>query len=1358
MPTNTFQSHDGHQTHRDTKSLRDYPKFLIRRRFILLCTIVFLAISPVAAQPPIAYWPFTGNANDVSGNGHHGTVFGALLTSDRFGNLNSAYKFDGINNYIMVPDAPALRFPGKRFSISFWMKTCAAQGNRVSLMSKGQYILRSEYSILMAYGLVEYYCETFQNISVVTATVLTGTWHHAVITYDSTINGIPRFNDIWIDGRYVSDYRNAGTKWLDATNTQPLYFAMGSVYGPPPIPNFNGALDDIRFYDRVLTPTEIQTLYTENGWPATLSFDVTSSIIGPTTICPGDSVQIEARTVGAVATFAWIDAAGGPRPNGMSLGDEFKKIVTVRPTRTTTYRAVIASSEPCPEYHDTSDVTIVVRDGPQFQRTPPRYICPGDTVNIGGPASGGTLPYIYRWDPKPGIVNLAQITQRVAPLASTDYYLNVTDANGCKARDTTRIIILGQPILAGLQRQVDICRGTRDSIGVEATGGSGRFRYKWIPALGLSSDTVARPEATPAATTRYIVTVTDIALGCTRNDSVAVIIHERPIADAGSDITLCRDSSTILGATAGVAGVRYAWSPALGLNDSTLPQPTARPTTTTTYHLIATDTASGCESSDDITVNILEGTITPATTTLDFGELDGCTSSREMAVELTNSGTTDITITAADMSAAGFSIVSPSLPIVLKPGAKLSLVVRFAPGVAGLSSGRVTLHGSPCGVATVIDLRGSKLESLVAVNPSNIDFGTSLACDTVQRDTVILVINNGTAPVNVGIPGIVAPYSIIAPIFPTIVQPGDTLRMQLHYAPTRGTHASDLRLPYESGTCRDTLRIKLDGIHELPSLASDPTSIDIGLLAGCTTSRDTIITLINSGPLPLVIDSTQLPIGWRIVNPGSSTLAPGARTTVTLRYEPTSNGPTVGKLRFVINPCAQELVIDLRGNKQGSSFALPDTIDFGDVIFCSDSTVSRTFTLTYSGDTATSATVPSVLLVPLVPSVPSTFTTNLTPGTRLPADTPATFTINFAPTTDGPTTAELQLHLEPCGVDRTIYLRGNRTTPRLTVTPTPLDFGTITVGTTTTRQLSYINSGTVPIVIGGVDGLLLPFGLVATTPTLPAPLQPGDTLHVTISYTGTQGTSQTIAQAVTTLPCTLITDAQIIGRGSISQEVILHLPTITGAPGDRIKVPIILQRGGGDLERIGARNFEGVLAFNKTMLVGTDRTQETSDATTRRIHFSGTRIDTSGAIAEITLTVALGNAETTPLTVENFRWLDGTSGVTTRIDSGEFRLDGICRIGGSRLVDIDGEVVLRPVRPSFGNDHLEIEYALAEDGATELTIVDMGGRVVATLVRANQRAGRYTASTFVGAIGSGRYIVVLRTPTQVVSRGMEVIR
>ena len=43
----------------------------------------------------VAPYPFSGNANDESGNGNHGTVFGATLATDRIGNTDSAYSFDG---------------------------------------------------------------------------------------------------------------------------------------------------------------------------------------------------------------------------------------------------------------------------------------------------------------------------------------------------------------------------------------------------------------------------------------------------------------------------------------------------------------------------------------------------------------------------------------------------------------------------------------------------------------------------------------------------------------------------------------------------------------------------------------------------------------------------------------------------------------------------------------------------------------------------------------------------------------------------------------------------------------------------------------------------------------------------------------------------------------------------------------------------------------------------------------------------------------------------------------------------------------------------------------------------------------
>jgi len=50
----------------------------------------------------VGWWPFNGNANDESGNGNNGIVNGATLASDRFGNANMAYSFDGINDLILL--------------------------------------------------------------------------------------------------------------------------------------------------------------------------------------------------------------------------------------------------------------------------------------------------------------------------------------------------------------------------------------------------------------------------------------------------------------------------------------------------------------------------------------------------------------------------------------------------------------------------------------------------------------------------------------------------------------------------------------------------------------------------------------------------------------------------------------------------------------------------------------------------------------------------------------------------------------------------------------------------------------------------------------------------------------------------------------------------------------------------------------------------------------------------------------------------------------------------------------------------------------------------------------------------------
>ena len=70
----------------------------------------------------VAYYPFNGNANDESGNGNHGVNYGATLTTDRFGNANSAYSFDGVDSYIAIDSIASHLANTGTGTISLWFK------------------------------------------------------------------------------------------------------------------------------------------------------------------------------------------------------------------------------------------------------------------------------------------------------------------------------------------------------------------------------------------------------------------------------------------------------------------------------------------------------------------------------------------------------------------------------------------------------------------------------------------------------------------------------------------------------------------------------------------------------------------------------------------------------------------------------------------------------------------------------------------------------------------------------------------------------------------------------------------------------------------------------------------------------------------------------------------------------------------------------------------------------------------------------------------------------------------------------------------------------------------------------------
>ena len=258
----------------------------------------------------VAYYPFNGNANDESGNGNNGTVNGATLTSDRFGNANKAYSFNGTQNYIEVPDQTTLRF-NSSFSISLWFSFNSFNFNPsdIAFISKAlgsDYYDSYEVYYDWHYRFSAAYCNTggcdevdyFNTPSI-------NNWYHIVSLFDKGsntmklyLNGILAVNTPLVNSSFTLDYDNNS-----------LLIGVDSEYGAND-QFFDGKLDDIRLYNRLLTETEIQQLYNENGTgiPSYNNFNI-EIYPNPTTekvyIKTDESLQIKVFNILGRANIHW---------------------------------------------------------------------------------------------------------------------------------------------------------------------------------------------------------------------------------------------------------------------------------------------------------------------------------------------------------------------------------------------------------------------------------------------------------------------------------------------------------------------------------------------------------------------------------------------------------------------------------------------------------------------------------------------------------------------------------------------------------------------------------------------------------------------------------------------------------------------------------------------------------------------------------------------------------------------------------------------------------------------------------------------------------------------------------------------
>jgi len=216
--------------------------------------------SYVPSNGLVGWYPFNGNANDESGNGNHGRLSGPILVNDRFSNLNSAYSFDGINDFISITATNN----NQDFTFSIWAYVVVLKDNFIISnfpfnpnYQGREFRIESDRTTTGVVGI----SNNWLHIKSAPA-VNQNVWSHLVFTVKSDSAKI-YLNNSLIKVLRVPSITTGSSKYRIGTRDST---ANGG--------QFNGVLDDIGIWNRALTALEIKDLY--NGCQFAISTEPTN--------------------------------------------------------------------------------------------------------------------------------------------------------------------------------------------------------------------------------------------------------------------------------------------------------------------------------------------------------------------------------------------------------------------------------------------------------------------------------------------------------------------------------------------------------------------------------------------------------------------------------------------------------------------------------------------------------------------------------------------------------------------------------------------------------------------------------------------------------------------------------------------------------------------------------------------------------------------------------------------------------------------------------------------------------------------------------------------------------------------------
>ena len=751
----------------------------------------------------------------------------------------------------------------------------------------------------------------------------------------------------------------------------------------------------------------------------------------------------------------------------------------------------------------------------------------------------------------------------------------------------------------------------------------------------------------------------------------------------------------------------------------------------------------GCSNTDSVEITIIKPLKLQSDSCIDFGDLDPCQSEKSDSILIANIGTEETIIVSIFSINNEFLVESP-LPIIVLPiGSSVYFKVKFSPQNFGKYLSDIKLI-SECGDIYSFCVKGSKLKSLVNIDKQSINFGNRCFMNDLTVDTVINISNNGTVDAVIQKPDIIQPFTIVSPNFPLTLKSDESIKVTIRYSPViEGLFNSVVKFPFKSGSCPyDTLSIDLQSLSYESKLSTQNQFILMPDMCECDISKDTIITIINSGSVTDTIYKIESDINSTFISPLPLPVIinPGDSIKITLRWNPVAIDSVTSFINLHYQPCDKILPLIMTGRKNDLGFFPYDTLNFGEFIMCSDSALRKDLIVKNKNCSQETARITDAFVNSQI------FRADIPQNDLLPFNGTKTYNISFLPKSLADTMAILEIHYMPCKITRKIVLKGSVVQPELSISD--IDFGEIFQYQYDVKEVTLSNNGTTTDTITKLNGINPPLSLEPPTPQYPIILKPGEFFKVKIRYSPITRGFDTISISADYLPCNLNSKAKVMGNSGLYAKTVVCIDSSKANTGDTTTLHLIL-RHSENMRQSGITGYKAQFRYNATLLFPTFYVDNDSIFDNERImQISNTLPDNfpndNFILKEMKFVAALGNSECTLMKLDTVIWLGGPYDIIK--EDGKFCLKNVCYEGGPRLINPNNKVELLQISPNPNDGNLAVELNLIEEGLSTLSIYNSDGQLMFEQ-SINGSTGKIELNIDTKEYGNGLYFVSLQTPT-----------